>query len=126
MLPKLILLTVIGIVIASGPSAHALTLLGQPVNCDPTKAPTGGGCGISHLVGLVSSVINWLWDIVVPLAILMVMVGGFYIMTAGGSEENVRKGKSFITAAVVGVIIAISAKLIVDFIYRLLTGTDLP
>ncbi|KKU75857.1 MAG: hypothetical protein UY02_C0041G0011, partial [Candidatus Giovannonibacteria bacterium GW2011_GWB1_47_6b] len=42
--------------------------------------------------------------------------GGFVIMTAGGSEEKVKKGKGIITASVIGLAILFGSWLIVTVI----------
>jgi uncharacterized protein YsxB (DUF464 family) len=54
--------------------------------------------------------------IVFPLAAVMIVVGGIMIMTAGGSTERVAKGREIVTAAVVGLLIALLSWLIIDTI----------
>ena len=46
-----------------------------------------------------------LYFIMMGLVTAMVVLGGFFILLGGGSEDNVTKGKKFITYAIVGVFI---------------------
>ncbi len=89
--------------------------------------PCGGEgqdpCTWCHLMQLVKNVINFLMYIVFPLAAIMIVVGGIMIMTAGGSTERVAKGKEIVTAAVVGLLIALLSWLIIDTIIKILAGT---
>jgi hypothetical protein len=82
--------------------------------------PCGGEgqnpCTWCHLMQLIKNVINFLMYIVFPLAAIMIVVGGIMIMTAGGSTERVAKGKEIVTAAVVGLLIALLSWLIIDTI----------
>jgi len=73
-------------------------------------------CTWCHLMQLVKNVINFLMYLVFPLAAIMIVVGGIMIMTAGGSTERVAKGKEIVTAAVVGLLIALLSWLIIDTI----------
>ncbi len=49
-------------------------------------------------------------------------IGGFLILAGSYSEEQVKKGKEFITAAVIGLIIILFAWLIVDTTIKVLVG----
>lgn len=55
-------------------------------------------------------VTNWVFYLVVALAIIFILYGGFLIVAAGGSEERVTKGRSFIMWALIGFAVAILAK----------------
>ncbi len=47
--------------------------------------------------------------IIMALVVILVLVGGFFILTGGANEENVGKGKKFITYAIIGAIVALFA-----------------
>jgi len=51
----------------------------------------------------------------------LIMYAGFTIMTAGGNEEKISRGKKIITNAVIGLIIIMSAFTIVQFVLNALT-----
>ena len=58
-----------------------------------------------------------------PLAGLFIVIGGYLLLTAGGSEEKVTKGRQAITAAVVGLLIVLCSSLIIKVIFNVL-GAD--
>ncbi len=107
---------------APGSGATGITLLGVPLNCDPALAPSKNGCGIIHFMLFLRGLVGTLTKIVIPLAAAVIVAGGIVIMTAGGSQERVGKGKAIITAAVWGVAIALGSWLIINSIYLALTG----
>ena len=69
---------------------------------------------------LITNVISFLIYIVIPLAAVMIVVGGIFIMTAGGSTERVSKGRKIVTAAITGLIIALLSWLIIDTIIKII------
>jgi len=71
---------------------------------------------------LIKNIIDFMIYLVFPLAAVMIVVGGIMIMTAGGSTERVANGRGIITAAIIGILIALLSWLIVDTIIKLLTG----
>ena len=52
--------------------------------------------------------------IVLAIAVMCIMYGGFIIATAGGSESKYSQGKSAVMWAVVGLLVVVAAKAIVD------------
>lgn len=88
--------------------------------------PCGPGVGDSCKWGdfgkLIKNIIDFtIYNLVFPISAVMIVVGGFFIMTAGGSTERVSKGKEIATAAVVGLLIALTSWLIIDTIIKILT-----
>jgi hypothetical protein len=53
---------------------------------------------------------NWIFLLLMALAVIFVLYGGFLIIAAGGSDERVLKGRSYIMWALVGFAVAILAK----------------
>jgi hypothetical protein len=82
---------------------------------------TGTDCTVCSLFVGTSNLINFLLkDIAFPLGVVAILYGGFMIMTAGGSEEQVKKGKTALQYAVIGIIVAFAAWLIIDTILKAL------
>jgi|SRR3989338_8005898 len=106
------------------PHAAAVTLLGVDVPCDPALSPSEaeGGCGFEAFIAFMKGIIDFLTKLVLPIAAAIIVWGGIVIMTAGGSEERVGKGKKIITTAVIGAAIALGAWLIINTVYLALTG----
>jgi len=61
-----------------------------------------------------------LFDFFVPfsaiVAVVMIIVGGYSLMTAMGDPDKIKKGSDIITAAVIGMILVFLSKLIVQFV----------
>jgi len=120
-----LLIALIALAVMSVPLVIHAQILPEilPSNCDPAQPPSDGGCGIPAFVQLLKNIINYLTIIVIPLAIGVTIWGGIVMMTAGGSEERARKGKSIIKTAIIGIAIALGAWLIINSIFLALTGT---
>ncbi len=69
-------------------------------------------CGSCCLMDTIYTITDWIFIGIVSLVGIMILIGAFNIVTAGGSPEKVNTGRSFIILAVVGLIIALIAKLI--------------
>jgi type III secretory pathway component EscT len=82
--------------------------------CPPT------GCGWEELKQLIQNIMQFLLDISVPLAVAVIIYGGFLIIASGGSENRIETGKKAITSAVVGLLIVSLATLIVKTVTNLL------
>ncbi len=74
--------------------------------------------GTSDLKAAVINIINWVLGLLGIIAVIMVLVGGFQWMTAGGNEDKVEKSKKIISAAIVGLIIILLAWAIVNFVLK--------
>ncbi|MEW5908048.1 MAG: pilin [Patescibacteria group bacterium] len=82
-------------------------------------------CTVCHLfVGIHNIMELLLFGIATPLAVLVILYGGFMLLTSAGSEEKVRKGKNAIWMAIMGIIIAFAGWLIVDTILRALVNPN--
>ena len=53
--------------------------------------------------------VNFLSLLIGSFGILAVIVGGYFLLTAGGREEAITRGKDIIKFAIIGIIVAISA-----------------
>lgn len=124
---KSLLIFAVVLLVASGywlvaiPAAHALTLFGINVNCDPAKAPAMGGCGFYHVVFLIAELIKKVTLYAIPLAVAMIVAGGIAIMTAGGSESRLSWGKTAIKAALIGFGLLLASTLILVTLLKLLS-----
>lgn len=83
------------------------------------------GLGEANPEDIVVSIINWILGILALIAVIMILVGGFKWMTAGGNEEKVEGAKKLLIAAVIGLVIILAAwGISVYAIDRLLDITD--
>lgn len=89
--------------------------------------PCGGGgsesaCTWCNLMEMISLIVNFMLYIIFPIAAAMIVIGGFSIMTAAGSPAKISKGREIITAAIIGLIIALFSYFIIDTIIKVLAG----
>lgn len=75
-----------------------------------------GKCGQCDVLTVVSNSVQFIFSIVGPLAVLVVILAGFLYITAGESEERAGKAKGALVAAAVGVLIVLLAWVLVNFI----------
>jgi hypothetical protein len=69
-------------------------------------------CGSCCMMDTIYTITDWIFLAVVAIAMIMIFIGAFNIVTAGGSPEKVNTGRSYIIFAAVGIIVALIAKLI--------------
>jgi len=69
---------------------------------------------------------SWMWYLVSFLyliAIIMMIYGGFNILTAGWDEEKVKKGKTILMQAVGGLVVVFIANSVITWLMDSLFGT---
>ncbi len=76
------------------------------------------GLGTSDLKQTVVNILNLVLGLLALIAVVMIIIGGFTWLTAGGNEEKVDKAKKIISAAVIGLIIVLLAWAVVIFVAR--------
>jgi len=77
-----------------------------------TEYPAGSGRtgAMCCLFGTINYIVNWLFMIIMIIVVILILLGAFTLVTAGGSEEGVRKGRNYIVFALVGVAVALLAR----------------
>ncbi len=68
-----------------------------------------GEGSLACMINIVYRITNTIFTIMMVLVMFLVLYGGVLILTAGGNEDNVGKGKKFITYAMAGLAIALLA-----------------
>ena len=79
-----------------------------------------GGDVRIFLAGLVQAALS----LVGVIFFLMILYGGYLWLTAGGNEDQVKKGREFITRAVVGFMVTIGALIITRFVTELIVTSS--
>jgi len=87
--------------------------VGQDANID--------SWGMVCLINTVNSVTNWLFYLLIIAVVLMGVIGGALYMTSAGDAEKAGKGKSIITYAIIGLVLALVARL-VPSVVRMIVG----
>jgi hypothetical protein len=84
-------------------------------------------CTLCHLFVLFKRIVDFLAkDILFPLAVLMIIIGGVMFLTAAGNPERIGTAKKILTSTVMGLVIIFLAWLIVDTIIMVLTPANSP
>lgn len=68
------------------------------------------------LSGILIAVINWLIGGAVIVCVVMLVWAGYSYMTAGGDEGKVTKATKTLTNAIIGLVIALVALVLVNFV----------
>ncbi len=84
------------------------------------RNPLGEG---TTIMTLLTRIIGFLYFIAVPIVTIMVLVGAFQILTAGGDPEKFKTGKRTIIYAVVGFAILLVSSGLAILIENVLKGT---
>lgn len=72
--------------------------------------------GNCNLACLANKIVDFLITISVPIVAIMVLYGGFLIMTAGGDLAKFKNGRSAILYAAIGFVVVLAAKAVVVLI----------
>lgn len=93
---------------------------GGLVQCDE-QAP--GSCSLCALFSTVKAVYDKITELVLILAVIYVLFGGYQILTAGANPSLYAKGRKHILNAFFGVILVLGAWFLVNAFITALTGT---
>ena len=76
--------------------------------------------------GVIAGMVNFLFTIGVVLAPLLIIIGGFLFVTAGGNLEQINRGKKIILWTIIGFLIILLAQGIIQVVEDLLGVTSAP
>jgi len=107
------LLTITGVSMAVPVVANAASSAATAID---GGAGSVGGTGSASLGGNIKIVVNILLYILGAIAVLMIVIGGIRYTTSNGDSGSVKSAKDTILYAVVGLVIAIMAYAIVNFV----------
>jgi hypothetical protein len=100
---------------------------GPPGSGDENNIRTAIGLGSEDPRAIVAKVINVILGFLGIIAVVIILIGGFKWMTAGGSEDKVGEAKKLIVAGVIGLVIILASWGIATFVIdRLLNATGVP
>jgi len=81
----------------------------------------GESWGMYCLVNTVNSVTDWIFYLMMVLVVAMIVIGGAIYMLAAGNPERAGRGKGVIIYGIVGLVIALLARLIPSVV-KLIVG----
>ncbi len=79
-----------------------------------TEVTTSGDCGVDEFFQLFASLATWGLSILGAVAVFFFMWGGFTLLIAGGRSEKVEEGKKILNGTFMGVIVVLTAWIIVN------------
>lgn len=114
--------------------SFAMPASAQTANCDPT---TGGALGGADCAaensntpeslfatgGIFQTIVNVLLFLVGAIAVIMLIFGGIRYVTSGGDQNSVTAAKNTIMYAIIGIIVAVLAYAVVNFVLTSLAPT---
>ena len=99
---KLILMTMFAVVFLFSANQVLAACPTGLVPCGTPDCP----CTFCDFFALIDNIVDFvLFKIVLPVAALMFIIGGLFMLTASGKPELLNRAKSILTAAVIGLVI---------------------
>ena len=89
--------------------------------CQGVTQIGGGGCGNEKFNNFIKDIINILLFLIGAIAVIMIIIGGLRYVTSGGDQGQITGAKNTILYAVIGLVIAVMAFAIVNFVLGALT-----
>lgn len=85
---------------------------------------TGLDCNYCTFIDTLFNVLNWLKIIAAFIAAMVIMYGGFKMLTSAGDQSGYQDGKKFLTNAIIGLIVLMAAVTLVDVLIQALVRDD--
>lgn len=99
-----------------------LTVAGVLIfSIDPASAQIPG-LTTAPVKDIIVRIINFLLSVAAGLAILFLIIGGIYYVTAGGNDQQMTTAKSMLTYAVIGLVFILISYSIVITVNNFITG----
>jgi hypothetical protein len=83
----------------------------------------GNPCNACHAMGMVNSLISYMFTIITFLAVMVIMYAGVKLVTSQGNASEWEEAKGMLTNMIVGFVIVLSAWLVVDTLMKMLIDT---
>jgi len=122
MMKKKIVLAVLSLAFTFSLLAPKVALadaLGNP-NCKDTEIYTAIGCvpvlNNDNGASLIAFILRWAVGIGGGIAFLLILYGGFMVMSSAGNPERLKAGQELLTSAISGLILLIFSVFILKFI----------
>lgn len=103
-----------------------LPVAAEEVSCNPGKilppCTCTGDCSLAEFLDLFVNLYKFGLQVLGPLAVFYMVVGGILLVTAAGHENRITMGKSIVNQAIFGFIIVLMSWIIVDATVFIITG----
>lgn len=99
-------------------AGHAYTV--SALDPKATQGTTSGdNLEDGNFINTLNNMLGFLVGLLYFIAVLFALWGGFQILTAGGDEEKVKKGKTTLIQAVIGLIVIFLASQIINWVINI-------
>lgn len=99
-----------------------LTIAGVMIFSIDSASAQVAGLTTSSVKDIIVRIINFLLSVAAGLAILFLIIGGIYYVTAGGNDQQMTTAKSMLTYAVIGLVFILISYSIVITVNNFITG----
>jgi hypothetical protein len=83
-----------------------------------------GDCELSDIMRVFINTGNYVVGIIGAVVLLMYIIGGIYMLTSGGAQDRVTKGKKYITISTTGLLIVMFSYLGIQLLNNVLRGGE--
>lgn len=90
--------------------ALAAAQLGAPEQPPVVISDIGG------VFGLIDKAIQWIFGILLVLAVIFLLYSAFLYLTSGGEDEKVKKAKGFLLYSIIAIVVALVARGIIALV----------
>lgn len=85
--------------------------------CDPLKEiQTDFGCLPNSPAGFVEKFYSWGLGLIGLVGLLFLIIGGYHILISRGDPQQLQTGKSYITYAIIGILLAVFGFVLIQVI----------
>ncbi|MDO8663586.1 MAG: hypothetical protein Q7K28_01960 [Candidatus Wildermuthbacteria bacterium] len=110
--------------------AAECTTVPTPAGCSLTKGqtigPSGSTCSITNaapsrateqwgiicILDVMNTIVDWIFTVMVILAVLFSILGAFNLLTGAGAPDKITSGRNYILYAAIGLLVALIARAI--------------
>ena len=91
------------------------------VTCEGTR---DNPCDFCHVISTSSNVLDFIITVAVVIVTLMILYAGMKLVTSAGNTEAKEKAKSYLTNAIIGLIIVLTSWLLIDTIMKIIVDQN--
>ena len=82
----------------------------------PALASAQDILGDNDFIDALNSIVNWLFTVLLIVAVIFILIAAFNFITAAGDPEKVKTARQFVIYALIGVVVALLARGLITFI----------
>ena len=101
-------------------NAQVTTKFGDPTSTSNVGVSGTGTLQADKLITVIKSFINWMLGILALVALVILLWGGFQMVTAAGDDAKYKKGFKILQQAAIGLVFIWVSRLVVSVIFWLL------